>query len=729
LIANLSRVLQFVLLSGLLAGPLYAQLPNCPAQSLGCPEPVSGTLSSTDCRGGGGYYDFYQFDGTAGDAITIVMSSSTFTPALVLYKPTGEIVAYPSGSSGQVTLTRTLEATGKWSVAAAGSNSTALGNYGISLQTPRCTPQTTLINHLRNPGFDQGTSSWKLGWETATWSAFDAGQKATSGSIEVTIVGIQPLPIVATQSVRVTPGARYTLGGSFYGWVPGASAIVAEFTTGVSGSGCAGQAISVELIRAQQWIQRRWEKVTKEIVAPASANCARIYPLLEPQPSIVDVARFDDLFFGNTSAAPEGFSTAGCVSTLRDMAVTFGGVNSGCGLPKACAQGEEVRFSATAVNFDRNLEVCGPVQWSFSDGVKLTGENVSRTFSSPGSFGVYWSSPAGASASASVVVAGPVAQYPNLLRNPDFTRDLSSWSVRLDGTMLAVADWHYRNGGSARQTYASTTRPDFAWHLLQEVDVLPLQPYTFGGRFWSDKIVDARQVPMVIGWKLPNGNYRREELVATPGVGAWTSASRSVTSPSEITKAVVFLEIPTFAGITWGYDDLFFAGPPGQTCAAPTANASIIYRGAASGCTESAGACRKSENISFTATTTGASFQSCDTLEWTFGDGGTATGSNSDHSYSSAGTYTVTLTVRNTAGSRQTTTTVRIPEEPACQRGDFDGDGAVSVFDASLVLKQVLTPASLNSRQLCAGDYDRDGSISVQDASLILQCVLRGSCS
>lgn len=61
--------------------------------------------------------------------------------------------------------------------------------------------------------------------------------------------------------------------------------------------------------------------------------------------------------------------------------------------------------------------------------------------------------------------------------------------------------------------------------------------------------------------------------------------------------------------------------------------------------------CRASNAIVFTARRDGSSLQSCDNVQWTFGDGGTSTEDRPSHTYSEAGTYPVTVRISNTAGS------------------------------------------------------------------------------
>ncbi|MEM7142021.1 MAG: PKD domain-containing protein [Actinomycetota bacterium] len=88
---------------------------------------------------------------------------------------------------------------------------------------------------------------------------------------------------------------------------------------------------------------------------------------------------------------------------------------------------------------------------------------------------------------------------------------------------------------------------------------------------------------------------------------------------------------------------------------------------------------------------TSLSTNSPDTEEWTFGDGQTASGSIVSHSWAAEGTYLLTLTATNVAGTDTVTETIEVVAElppPVAQIGDFNESpwvGETTVFiDASI---------------------------------------------
>ena len=56
---------------------------------------------------------------------------------------------------------------------------------------------------------------------------------------------------------------------------------------------------------------------------------------------------------------------------------------------------------------------------------------------------------------------------------------------------------------------------------------------------------------------------------------------------------------------------------------------------------------------------------------------------------------------------------------PSAKIGDVDGDGEVTVMDATLVQKYIVNEATLTAEQIALADINGDGTVTVLDATAI----------
>jgi hypothetical protein len=124
--------------------------------TLACPSSsASGEISTDDCRlDDGSYLDLIQFQGAAGQTVTIDMTSDAFDTYLYLLDPTPAVMASNDdfGESTNSRITFTLTASGTWTIGATSFLANELGAYTLTIQcatgpsttpTPTATPAPT----------------------------------------------------------------------------------------------------------------------------------------------------------------------------------------------------------------------------------------------------------------------------------------------------------------------------------------------------------------------------------------------------------------------------------------------------------------------------------------------------------------------------------------------------------------------------------------------------------
>jgi PKD repeat protein len=417
---------------------------------------------------------------------------------------------------------------------------------------------------------------------------------------------------------------------------------------------------------------------------------------------------------------------SGVPSVARILQVTgAGGPSAPTSLAASAVASDQINLSwAEAATNEDGFQIERSTNGSAFTVIGSVGPNVT-TYASKGLFGqttyyyrVLAYNSAGASSYSNTANATTAADGSALLSDNfnDNTRDTSKWSFgTIAGAVTSASAWdtavpvleqnqrleiapratvtglHY-NGYVSAATW-NFTNANLSVEVVQTSSgtadtgmVIGIDAKNFylaeveGGRLYFTQVVaGARSETSVVYsatthhfWRIRHDASANTIVFETsPDRVTWT-AQRTLTRQLTLTAMKVELGGGTWEGVASPgiaiFDDLRLAlnsGTPPPTNQPPVARAGGPYSGTAG------------QPVAFNGSTSSDPDGSIVSYQWSFGDGGTATGATPSHTYAAAGSFTVTLTVTDNGGATGSTfTTAGItsgtPPPPASFSDDFN---------------------------------------------------------
>jgi hypothetical protein len=146
--------------TGMVAANVTAASPACQTSVLTAQQTRNGTLAATSCRedlsdGSTYYYDPYEFSGSVGQQVTLLLSSAQFDPYLLAKTPAGELLEDDNSGGGTAAqLTLTLPETGKFLFHISSAFPLQTGAYALSFSAPGAPVPASPVIEYYHGGLD-----------------------------------------------------------------------------------------------------------------------------------------------------------------------------------------------------------------------------------------------------------------------------------------------------------------------------------------------------------------------------------------------------------------------------------------------------------------------------------------------------------------------------------------------------------------------------------------------
>ena len=184
---------------------------DCVLQTITCGQTVSANLSTTDCRlSDGSYADYWAFQGTSGQDVTVTMRSNSVNSYLALLDPADHDVEENNNGAGgnDARITYTLNSSGEWAIAAGSFSPGETGPYTLSL-TCSNTTGTAPAAPTNLQATAVSSTRIDLSWQ-------DNSNNETGFSIEALVngtfqqIGTVGANMTGAQIVNLSPQTSYT---------------------------------------------------------------------------------------------------------------------------------------------------------------------------------------------------------------------------------------------------------------------------------------------------------------------------------------------------------------------------------------------------------------------------------------------------------------------------------------------------------------------------------------
>jgi PKD repeat protein len=353
--------------------------------------------------------------------------------------------------------------------------------------------------------------------------------------------------------------------------------------------------------------------------------------------------------------------------------------------------------------------------WTFGDGGTSSAQNPSHTFTSAGTYPVTLTATnAGGSTSTSttVTVTDPVVQAPTASFTPSTSSGTTPLAVSFTDTSTGSPtswSWTFGDGGTS-----SAQSPSYTFTSAGTYTVTLTASNSAGSTSASTTITVT------------------DPVVVTP-TASFTASRTSGTTPVQVSFTDTSTGAPTSWSWTFGDGGTSSAQSPSHTFTSAGTYTVTLTASNSAGSTSASTTITVIDPVaptaSFTASATSGtaplavSFTDTSTGSptswfWSFGDGGTSTAQNPSHTFTTAGTYTVTLTASTVGGSTSASRTVVVTAPVTGIPIDRVNAGGAAVAGGWLADTAAAPSAWVNARATKLGVATTTAAINLSDPSI-----------